>query len=64
MTGTVVTSNPDRGFFFIKPDGGTRDDNHFAHIRDWGAVPAVGERLSFESRRTDRSLLAVPETSS
>ena len=63
MTGTVVTAKPDRGFFFIQPDDGTRDDNHFAHIRDWGTVPAVGERLSFESRRGERGLSAVPENS-
>ena len=26
MNGTVVTSHPERGFFFVRPDGGTRDD--------------------------------------
>jgi cold shock CspA family protein len=60
MNGVVVTSRPDKGYFFVQPDDGTRDDNHFAHIRDWGAVLAVGERISFESRRSERGLLAVP----
>jgi cold shock CspA family protein len=60
MNGVVVTSQPERGFFFVRPAGGTRDDNHFAHINDWREVPAVGTQVEFDSQRSDRGLVAVP----
>jgi len=60
MNGTVVTAKPDRGFFFVRPDGGTNDDNHFAHISDWREVPAVGAKVSFDSHRSDHGLVAKP----
>lgn len=60
MTGTVVTANLERGFFFVRPTGGTRDDHHFAHINEWGYVPAVGDVVEFDSQRNERGLLAVP----
>ena len=60
MTGTVVTAMPDKGYFFVRPEGGTRDDNHFCHINDWREIPAVGTKVEFDSRRSDRGLLAVP----
>ena len=61
MTGLVVSAQPERGFFFVRPDGGTREDSHFAHIKDWKYVPEVGAVVEFESRRSDRGLVAVPE---
>jgi len=60
MQGRVITANPDKGFFFVRPVGGTNDDNHFAHINDWRNVPAVGEVVEFESRRNERGIYAVP----
>jgi cold shock CspA family protein len=63
MTGTVVTANPERGFFHIRPAGGTREDSHFAHINDWKYVPEVGATVEFDSHRSDRGLVAKPENS-
>ena len=60
MTGTVVSANPERGFFFIRPAGGSNDDNHFAHISAWSEVPAKGTVVEFDSQRNERGLVAVP----
>jgi cold shock CspA family protein len=60
MNGTVVTANPDKGFFFVRPAGGPNDDNHFAHINDWRYVPTVGDVVEFDSHRSDRGLVAKP----
>jgi cold shock CspA family protein len=60
MQGTVITAQPHKGYFFVQPDGGTRRDNHFAHISNWGFVPQVGAKIEFESQRDERGLLAVP----
>ncbi len=64
MYGTVVTAKPERGFFFIRPDGAKlNEENHFAHIKDWGDVLAVGTQVEFESSRTERGLQATPGVS-
>lgn len=60
MNGVVVSSKPDKGFFFVRPALGSSRDHHFAHIREWGVVPEVGTQVEFESQRTERGLKAVP----
>ncbi|CAN5498175.1 cold shock and DUF1294 domain-containing protein [soil metagenome] len=55
LAGVVTTWNDDRGFGFIKPEGGGPDVFlHFTAIPRGGARPYRGQQLTFEVERDDR----------
>lgn len=54
-TGVVVSWRPDRGFGFIRPDGGERD--LFAHVTNLAGFTdlRIGLKVSFEAGVSERT---------
>jgi cold shock CspA family protein len=61
MFGIVVGSFPDKGICWIAPNG-VKGQNHFGPHRElveFSQVPAVGERVEFDSINGERGLYAA-----
>lgn len=55
MEGTIKAWNVDRQYGFIRPDMGTQDAFlHISEVSPHGAIPAVGDRVRYEFRITEK----------